>query len=68
MKNGPLCIQGGFMEEKLKYGIENNPLEKSTVYRVKDKTFIVEPVFPKDGKETLGTVLLRLMQQDVEKP
>lgn len=56
------------MEEKLKYGIENNPLEKSTVYRVKDKTFIVEPVFPKDGKETLGTVLLRLMQQDVEKP
>ena len=67
MKNGPLCIQG-FMEEKLTHENENNSLEKSTAYRIKDKTFIVEPVFPKEGKDTLGTVLFRLMQQDVESP
>lgn len=56
------------MEEKLTYEAKNNPLEESTAYRIKNQTFIVEPVFPKDGKETLGTVLLRLMQQDVESP
>lgn len=56
------------MEEKLTYETEHNPLEESTSYQVKDKTFIVEPVFLKEGKETLGTVLLRLMQQDVENP
>lgn len=53
------------MEEKLTYEAKNNPLEESTAYRVKDKTFIVEPVFLKEGKETLGTVLLRLMRQDI---
>ncbi len=56
------------MEEKLTYEAKNNPLKKSTSYQVKDKTFIVEPVFLKEGKETLGTILLRLMRQDIEDP
>jgi len=47
--------------------MEPNPLEKVTNYTIKGKTFIVEPVFKKDAKDTVGTILMRLMQSDREK-
>ena len=34
-------------------------------YQVEGKTFIVEPVFQSEGQETIGTVLLKLMQSDM---
>ena len=40
--------------------------ENISSYRVEKKTFLVQPVFPKIGKETLGTVLLRMIQSDIE--
>lgn len=44
-----------------------NPLEKTTTYKVKGATFIVEPFFKEDSKDTVGTILMRLMQSDREK-
>ena len=41
-----------------------NPLEKETTYTIKGKKFIVEPVFKKDAKDTVGSILMRLMQSD----
>jgi len=41
-----------------------NPLEKGTTYTIKGKTFIVEPVFKNDAKDTVGSILMRLMQSD----
>jgi len=46
------------MKEKLTHENENNSLEKSTAYRIKNKTFIVEQVFPKEGKE-LNSLMAR---------
>lgn len=44
------------------------PLEDTRTYTVQGKTFIVEPVFKEGAKETVGTVLLRLIQSDAETP
>jgi len=44
-----------------------SPLEDTRTYTIQGKTFIVEPVFKKDAKETVGTILLRLIQSDSEK-
>lgn len=43
-------------------------LDKSSTYKVDGKTFIVKPVFQTDGHDTLGTVLIKLMQADAEQP
>jgi hypothetical protein len=43
-------------------------LEDTRTYTVQGKTFIVEPVFKEGAKETVGTVLLRLIQSDAETP
>lgn len=45
-----------------------NPLEDTRTYSIQGKTFVVEPVFKEGAKETVGTVLLRLIQSDVEIP
>ena len=45
---------------------EENILDASTSYQIEKKMFIVEPIFPQEGKETLGTVLLRLMKSDMK--
>ena len=42
-------------------------LDKTTTYTIKGKTFIVEPVFKEDSKDTVGSILMRLMQSDREK-
>ena len=44
-----------------------NPLEDITSYKVGGKVFIVEPRFKKSGKDTIGTILIRLMKSDGEK-
>jgi hypothetical protein len=44
-----------------------NPLEDTRTYTVQGKTFVVEPVFKNEAKETVGTILLRLIQSDSEK-
>lgn len=45
-----------------------SPLEDTRTYTVQGKTFIVKPIFKEGAKETVGTVLLRLIQSDVETP
>ncbi|MFA7501565.1 hypothetical protein [[Clostridium] symbiosum] len=45
-----------------------NPFEDTRTYTIQGKTFIVEPLFKDGAKETIGTVLLRLIQSDVETP
>ena len=42
-------------------------LDKTSTYKVDGKTFIVETVFQKDGHDTLGTVLMRLMRADADR-
>ena len=39
-------------------------LEETRTYTVQGKTFVVEPVFKNEAKETVGTILLRLIQSD----
>ena len=41
--------------------------EETAVYYFKNRTFIVQPVFKKENANTLGAILLRLMQADCEK-
>ena len=45
----------------------HNRLDKTSTYKVDGKTFIVEPVFQKDGHDTLGSILIRLMRADAER-
>lgn len=45
-----------------------NRLDKSSTYKVDGKTFIVKPIFQTDGHDTLGTVLIKLMQADADQP
>ena len=39
-------------------------LNDTSTYQIEGKTFIVTPVFREDERETLGEVLLRLMQTE----
>lgn len=41
-----------------------NPLEDTRTYTIQGKTFVVEPVFKENAQETVGTILLRLIQSD----
>lgn len=41
-----------------------SPLEKHSTYQFDGKSFIVTLVFRKEGPETVGTVLLKLMQTE----
>lgn len=53
----------------MKTEIENNnntPYETISTYLIGKKKFLVQPVFSKIGNETLGTVLLRMIQSDIE--
>lgn len=43
----------------------SNRLDKTSTYQVGGKTFVVEPVFRQDGKETIGTILVNLMRTDI---
>lgn len=41
-------------------------IDKVSAYKVDGKTFIVQPVFQPEGKDTIGAILLRLMRADVD--
>lgn len=41
-------------------------LEQEQAYMVGNTTFIVESKFRADGQETLGSVLLKLMQNEID--
>ena len=41
-------------------------LEQEQTYMVGNTTFIVEPIFRADSQETLGSVLLKLMQNEID--
>lgn len=44
-----------------------NPLEQTATYHIDGRSFIVQPVFKENGSNTLGAILLRLMQSEFEK-
>ena len=46
---------------------KQNPLDVQTTYHIAGRSFVVQPVFKKENANSLGTVLLRLMQADCEK-
>ena len=41
--------------------------EETMTYHFKGRTFIVQPVFKKENANTIGAILLRLMQAEQEK-
>ena len=45
----------------------NEHLDKTSTYHVDGKSFIVTPVFRQEGDETLGSVLLKLIQTEAPK-
>ena len=59
-------------EKKLPKGSPNNashnPLEQTTTYHIDGRSFVVQPVFKEESSNTLGAILLRLMQADFENP
>ena len=44
-----------------------SPLKETTTYHIQGRSFVVQPVFKKENANTLGAILLRLMQADCEK-
>ena len=46
---------------------KQNPLDAQTTYNISGRSFVVQPVFKPENNNTLGEVLLRLMQADCEK-
>ena len=54
------------MEEKQEKACEktNTELKEKTTYRIGSRSFVVEPVFKDDSKNTLGEILLRLMKNE----
>ena len=43
------------------------PLDQTTTYHINGRSFVVQPVFKQENANSLGTILLRLMQADCEK-
>lgn len=42
-------------------------LDKSSIYKVDGKTFIVEPIFKQDVKETAVAILVNFMRTDASR-
>ena len=55
------------LPEKKSKQAKNPPLDQETTYHVNGRSFIVQPVFKQKNANSLGEVLLRLMQTDCEK-
>lgn len=53
------------LSEKLKDSFFS--LDAQTTYHIAGRSFVVQPVFKPENNNTLGEVLLRLMQADCEK-
>lgn len=43
---------------------EANFMKEVTTYMIDGKKFIVTPVFREDGRETFGSILMRLMKSE----
>lgn len=54
---------GGAMQEK---NLPQNTMETVTTYQISGRSFVVQSVFKKETTNTIGTILLRLMQADSE--
>lgn len=50
--------------QKEKYDEKNTDFAKPETYDFDKNSFIVEPVFKEQATETLGTVLIRLINSD----
>ena len=46
---------------------KNCPLDQTTTYHINGRSFVVQPVFKQENANSLGAVLLRLMQADCKK-
>lgn len=55
------------LPEKKAKQAKSSPLDQETTYHVNGRSFIVQPVFKQGNTNSLGDVLLRLMQADCEK-
>ena len=55
------------LPEKKSNQAKSPPLDKQTTYHIDGRSFIVQPVFKDDNANSLGEVLLRIMQSDCEK-
>ena len=55
------------LPEKKSKQAKSPPLDQETTYHVNGRSFIVQPVFKDDNANSLGEVLLRIMQSDCEK-
>ena len=55
------------LPEKKSKQAKSPPLDLETTYHVNGRSFIVQPVFKQENANSLGEVLLRLMQADCEK-
>jgi hypothetical protein len=53
------------MQNKLSYELEKHLPKQPSSYQIQKKTFVVETIFAKENKETLGNVLLRLIKADM---
>lgn len=47
--------------------VKKSSLEETTTYHIEGRSFVVQPVFKKENANTLGAILLRLMQAECEK-
>ena len=62
-----MLLTGDLMQEKEPVSpTQQNPMEETMTYRIDGRSFIVQSVFKKENANTLGEVLLRLMQEDRE--
>ena len=55
------------LPEKKSKQAKSSPLDKQTTYHIDGRSFVVQPVFKQGNANSLGDVLLRLMQADCEK-
>lgn len=46
---------------------QDNPLKDKRTYCFGNRSFVVESVFKEEGPDTLGSILLRLMEAENEK-
>ena len=55
------------LPEKKSKQAKSPPLDQKTTYHIEGRSFVVQPVFKQENANSLGEVLLRLMQADCEK-
>ena len=48
-----------------KQASETRIVQKDTTYELNGKRFVVSSVFPENGRETFGSILLRLMKSEI---